>query len=198
MSRKDTLLWIILPVTGIVAFIVWLFWPIETRGDPNILNVRPISSAEPFEDAALEGLVKLTPQNVQDVIASISRPESYSRTYEVILYWNDGSRTETVSVTLSETTLTVNDEQIDIAGKTVSEIDLLSRIPAYESVLDVSVDEIRSADYVTLDGVPYIRVRFNGLMYVHEYFISIESGLLEHALKRLPSGETVYQMILVR
>ncbi|MDR3149682.1 MAG: hypothetical protein LBT88_06710 [Oscillospiraceae bacterium] len=197
MSR-NTLLWIILPVTGIVAFIVWLFWPIETRGDPNILNVRPIPSAEPFEDAALEGLVKLTPQNVQDVIASISRPESYLRTYEVILYWNDGSRTETVSVTLSETTLTVNDEQIDIAGKTVSEIDLLSRIPAYESVLDVSVDEIRSADYVTLDGVPYIRVRFNGLMYVHEYFISIESGLLEHALKRLPSGETVYQMILVR
>ncbi|MDR2360469.1 MAG: hypothetical protein LBD85_04195 [Oscillospiraceae bacterium] len=198
MSLRDRLLWVILPIVGIAAFLIWLFLPIEIHGDPNILNVHPLPSASPADSAALEGLVELTPQNVQSVVASLSRPKSYSRTYSVTLYWDGDSSSETLNVTLSDNALTINGETFDAAEKNADEIDLLARIPTYENLLDVSPAEIRSADYISFDGGQYIRVRYNGLMYIHEYFISIESGLLEHALKRTNSGIIVYRMSLVK
>jgi hypothetical protein len=193
MKNRSNLLWIVLPIVGVAAFVVWLFLPYETHWDISLAEPRASASAPPYSGSPLNYEVELNPDNVQAVIRTLARPESYSRDYSVSLFWQSGSSASVITLTVDDKTLTVNGETYPREGMQLSRQDALAHIPTYEDILELPRSDILSASYREYENSPYIVVRFNGLLYTHEYYISTDSGLLDYAQKY--DGETlVYSM----
>lgn len=163
--------------------------------------------------------VEVTPDTVQSVIATLSRPESYSRTMNVTLYWGEnGKGTREVRVWADDgyvkTTVTsgsgtehrlVGDGKLrlwydgDAAWKEMPadgrSADLAQHIPSYEDVLSADVSEITAASYLNRDGKDciYVEVARKGADDVDRYWIETVTGLLAFS-ETLEKGRTVYTM----
>ena len=146
--------------------------------------------------------VEVTPDTVQKVIASLSRPESYYRQLTVGLYWNGGSGGSQVEIWADggyvRTAISAGDiTQYRLVGdgklrlwyagdKTWKETstqaetaDLAQRIPTYEEVLALDPEKITSAAYEQKNDKSCIFVEIdNGQDGVDRYWIDTESGLL--------------------
>lgn len=169
-------------------------------------------------DSALN-LLEITPETVQAAIAVMSRPEAYSRTVTVELFWEEGSRGEDTSVYVRKD-LTRMDTQLSDGstrhlltdGKTTClwynsssdwsvfpagefSQDTEQRLPTYEDILELPEEEILSADYSAYEGLYCIRVTTAEDAYGYEttYWISVDTGLL--AAAETYQGETMtYRM----
>lgn len=162
--------------------------------------------------------VDVTPETVQDVIATLARPESYYRELTVTLSWTGGSAASQVkiwaddgyvktSVTASGVTQQrlVGDGTLYLwygGDQTWKEIaldgssgDLAQRIPTYEDVLDLDQDRINAARYERKNDRDciYVEVRDEALNTLDGYWIETDTGLLWGAESR--EGErTVYEV----
>ncbi|MDR0935975.1 MAG: hypothetical protein LBM98_04755 [Oscillospiraceae bacterium] len=123
------------------------------------------------------------------VVATLARPGSYVMNYNVTIYWDGGEYAQNIELVASSDIIMVNGEEY---AKT-DDSDAIAGLPTYEDILkpEVIVDE---AEYKEAFGSVYLRVRYEGLLYTHEYYISLYSGLLEHARKYDDKGKTVYAM----
>ena len=175
-------------------------------------------SASTGGDSALT-VVAVTPETVQSVIATLSRPEQYSRTIRVEQFWSGGSGSFDTSVSVSgrwtrldrtlsdgRTRHTITDggttyiwygsESTYYSGP-AGDIspDNEQSIPTYEEILALPVEEIAAADYRSVSGVNcvYVETVESATGYVQRYWVSVDTGLLV-AAERLLDGETIYRM----
>ena len=163
--------------------------------------------------------VEVTEQTVQNVIATLSRPDSYYREITVETFWTDGSSSLPVQVwhddgwTHTRTILTSGairhelsdpstlyywydgSRQYESAPADTCSADLSQRIPTYETVLALGVEQIHSASYGFLEGLPCILVEVcrDDNDRLERYWIGLDSGLLISA--EMQEGEQiVYRM----
>lgn len=164
-------------------------------------------------------VVEVTPETVQTAIATLQRPEYYSRGVTVEYLWNNGSQTAEMTAavysswtrvdrplpdgqirhSITDGTVTYiwyNDETAVYSGA-AGEItaDMEQTIPTYEDVLALSPASIAQADYREVSNVRciYVETERDEWGYVQRYWVSVDTGLLAVA-ERLQDGETVYRM----
>ena len=164
-------------------------------------------------------VIAVTPETVQAAIATLSRPEVYSRTIRVEQFWSGGSGSFETTVTVSgrwtrtdrmlsdgqirhtitdgDTTYIWYDSGTEVFSAPSGEItpDDEQVIPTYETILDLPVETIAAADYRSASGVNciYVETAKDSYGYVQRYWVSVETGLLV-ASERLSDGETIYRM----
>lgn len=163
--------------------------------------------------------VEVSAENVQDVIATLSRPEAYSCFMTIETFYSGGSGTTSVSArvdggyTRADMKLTggqtrhiiyggdkvyiwYNSERSYYSGSAGSiTADEEERIPTYEDVLEVDPGDIAGADYRTLGDFDciYVEAKSAGGEYADFYWVDVNTGLLVSAEKQ-KNGETVYRM----
>jgi len=209
----------LLTVAGLIFFLA----PGNDPDTPAVLLPTPVptdAAAETTDSDAEAGILAVTPETVQTVIATLQRPGSYSRRLSVRDYWSGGSRSRSIDVWVrgSDLRLTVQTE-----GSTVQEnlllrdgekwlwysdapavfhtlssaddADAYQSIITYEKVLRLPVSDISEAGYLDYEGTACIFVRFRSgeLGYESECYIDPATGLLMG--ERCYDGETlVYAM----
>ena len=162
--------------------------------------------------------VDVTPETVQSIVASLSRPESYYRELTVETYWNGGSHSTSVQFwqdhdwSHTRQVLPSGAVRHDITGDETTyywyegsesyrsfpadqySADLTQHIPTYEDVLDLDTDTIVQTGYERRDVWPcvYLQVQVSDTV-VERYWISTDTGLLVSA-EREQNGQLVYRM----
>lgn len=174
------------------------------------------SSAQGQDDQFWQ--VDVTPETVQSIVASLSRPESYYRELTVETYWNGGSHSTSVQFwqdhgwSHTRQVLPSGAVRHDITGDETTyywyegsesyrsfpadqySADLTQHIPTYEDVLDLDTDTIVQTGYERRDVWPcvYLQVQVSDTV-VERYWISTDTGLLVSA-EREQNGQLVYRM----
>lgn len=164
-------------------------------------------------------VVEVTPETVQAAIATLTRPESYSRSVTVEYLWSGGSGTVELttavsggwvrtdrtlpdgqvrhSVTDGETTYIWYNDETEIYSGPAGDIsaDAEQTVPTYEDVLTLPVSDIAQADYRMVSDLRciYVETAEDEWGYAQRYWVSVDTGLLVVA-ERLQGGETVYRM----
>lgn len=164
-------------------------------------------------------VVAVTPETVQIVIGTLSRPQEYRRTVTVEQLWRGGSGTYETAVAVSggwtRTDRTLNsgrvrhaltdgetthiwydsEETVFTAPAGTISADDEQTIPTYEDILDLPAEAIAAADYRAISGVSciYVETAEDADGCVLRYWVSVETGLLAVS-ERLMEGEPVYRM----
>lgn len=165
--------------------------------------------------------VEVTPQTVQSVIATLvrARPQSYYREITIELWAGESSSVTTAQVwvdggwTRSDVTSPSGKVQHNLVGEGTRWLwydddpeaisfpadqvvsDLIQRIPTYEDVLALPVEEITDTGYEDYGGLNcvFAEVRQEELNSWERYWISVSSGLLV-AAERVKDDQLVYRM----
>ena len=207
----------------VVLVIVLMFSNSLRRSSRITLPPEDSSSGQPDagqgtgEDALT--VIAVTPETVQAVIETLARPEQYSRTIRVEQLWSGGSGSFETSVTVSgawtrtdrtlaggqtrhtitdgETTYIWYNGESAVYSGPAGDItpDDEQAIPTYETILDLPVEDISTADYRSVSGINciYVETAEDLAGYAQRYWVSVETGLLV-ASERLLDGETIYRM----
>ena len=162
--------------------------------------------------------VVVTPETVQSIVATLSRPDSYYRELTVETLWSEGSYTSTVQYwedsgwSHVRQTLPSGAVRHDLIGPETSyywyegssswisrsadqySADLAQRIPTYETVLSLDPDSIIETGYELRGSYPcvYVEVQ-SGENRLERYWISTGNGLLISAEPEV-NGSLVYRM----
>ena len=204
-------------VTVLAAVFVSFGLPALT-GRPPQVTLAELDQPEASEPGQQLLPVEVTPDTVQSVIATLSRPESYSRSLTVTLYWGEsGSGGQQVRLWAdsgwTKTVITsaggvqhrlVGDGKLCLwyeGDKSWKEApandrtgDLAQHIPTYEDVLEANKNDIAEASYVTREDrdCVYVEVRQEGDRF-DRYWIETATGLLAFC-ETLEGEQTVYSM----
>ena len=174
------------------------------------------SSAQGQDDQFWQ--VDVTPETVQSIVASLSRPESYYRELTVETYWNGGSHSTSVQFwqdhdwSHTRQILPSGAVRHDLTGDGTTyywyegsesyrsfpadqySADLTQHIPTYEDVLDLDTDTIVQTGYERRDVWPCVSLQVQvSDTVVERYWISTDTGLLVSA-EREQNGQLVYRM----
>ena len=151
--------------------------------------------------------VEVTADTVQNVVATLFRPENYYREFTVETFWEEGSSALPFQVwhdgdwTHTRTVLgsgAIRHELSDsdrlyywYEGSRLYEsapadsfsADLSQHIPTYETVLDLDPEQITNAGYGFLESLPCIQVEVcqEQESRLERYWIGLDSGLLVSA-----------------
>ncbi|MEG2037479.1 MAG: hypothetical protein RRZ93_05770 [Ruthenibacterium sp.] len=173
----------------------------------------------PGEDSGSLLRVEVTPESVQDVIATLQRPSNYRRSITTQTIWSGGSGiTQTVVAVLDRYTRTdtttaggqlrhcITDGETSYIWYGASKnyytgaagditADDEQHIPSYEDILQLPREGIQTADYRALSDTAciYVETTADEGGYVDRYWVSVDSGLLLEA-ESLQQGEAVYRM----
>ena len=163
--------------------------------------------------------VAVTPQTVQNVIATLARSDSYYRELTVETFWTDGSSTASVQVwadggwTHSQQVLPSGVVRHDLVGESTLyywyggsrqyetapadglSSDLAQRLPTYETVLHLDPESITGAGYELRGEQPcvYVEVSLEDEGLLERYWVSVDTGLLISA-ETEQDGQLVYRM----
>ena len=174
---------------------------------------------DPSAGSDVLAVVDVTTETVQSAIATLSRPEQYSRVLRVEQFWDGGSGSFETTVTVSgrwtrmdrrmsggQIRHTITDgvttyiwygaeEEVFMATAGDISPDEEQSIPTYEDILELSAEDIAAADYRTASGVNciYVETCQDAQGYTQRYWVSVDTGLLV-AAERLEKGESVYRM----
>ena len=164
-------------------------------------------------------VVEVTPETVQAAIATLHRPEAYSRSVTVEYLWGGESGSAEMSIFVSggwsrtdrtlpdgqvrhtvtngETTYIWYNNESSVFSGPAGDIspDTEQAIPTYEDVLALPLEQIIQADYRMVSDVHciYVETAEDDWGYTQRYWVSVDTGLLVVA-ERLQAGETVYRM----
>ncbi len=231
MEPKNRML-VSLAIAAVIAAAVLssFLLPLFINGTPRVQLPDTSASAHSGEDSGGElnpdgsGYVRVevTPETVQNVIATLDRPFSYYRELTVETIWGAGEEERSASevevwtdagFTKTRTALpgglirycligdgTVylwygNDTAWYQAGADELSADLASRIPTYEDVLKLDKSDITDTGYKVLDGLSciYVEVEDDLLGYLERYWVEVQSGLLV-AAETVKDGMVVSRM----
>ena len=217
MDQKNrTILVIAIAVTVVAAVFVSIVLPAITGRAPQVTLPNVNQETEGESQAFLP--VEVTPETVQTVIASLSRPDSYYRELTVTLFWEGGESAEQVEIWadggyVRTTIATGGTVQYRLVGEGKLRLwyagdqtwqeteagdgtaDLAQRIPTYEDVLELEQDAIAAAGYEEKGGLAciYVETGEDALGYVEKYWVSVDSGLLVCA-EQWKGEELTYRM----
>lgn len=203
MKRRSKLLIIVLLVLTAAVIVYALFFmgrDVETSS-VSLPTDGPDSGVEATASNELS-LVVITPENVQAVLAELSRVESYSCTETIEDYWHDGSSTSQIQIWVangrtrirsniggSVRNVLISDGMLYIWLDSVSQLyarsysgsaDAWMRSLTYEDVLELDTDDILSAGYRQYSGYECIYVEYmdGSDTYVNRIYVSVADGLL--------------------
>ena len=225
--RNRNILVILIAIVIVVAVFSSFGLSLFTGDTPHIVLPTPSAADQPGEDPgstpAANGPVRVevTPDTVQSVIATLSRPESYYREVTIEDYWGDGESGRTTAKVWTDShwtlveatgpagtvrTSLVGDGTVRIwygsrAGSLTAPADEYSadlegqRIPTYEDVLALDKDAITDTGYEEKGGLSciYVETVVDGLDYRERYWVSVDTGLLA-AAETWDGDELVYRM----
>ena len=228
MSNRRIAIAAVIAVAIILAIIIGTFVA-GSSGDNAKIEVPEVSNGPDTQRSDTDGTdadglnrVEVTADSVQEVIASLSRPASYTRDITVTT-WSETSSAENrmkVSVKNEAVSIVLNSEpekhtvfagdklyiwyagdseafvsalSEDASAKTLS--DELQMMVTYEDVLELDRASISDAGYVQKDGQLCIFVTYTSgqLGYTTTCYISSKLGLVVGA-QRYDGGELVYEM----
>ena len=185
MKLRRNLLWALLTAAIVVGAVLFaLFYPGRSPELPAVTlpDTLPLLPEEDVEDFGSLTLAEVTPETVQAVVATMVRPDSYSRSFLVTHYWEGGSRSYPIQVWIKSGNLRLTMRQPEAGSETdrVKNIlytggrvslwydedtehvyyydggealgDLLQMLPTYEDVLALPAEEIADAGYVRRSG----------------------------------------------
>ena len=214
-QKKRSLLVLAIAITVCAAVFVSIGVPALTGRAPEVTLPNVNQETEAEDKAFLP--VEVTSDTVQNVIASLSRPESYHRELTVSLFWTSGESSEEVEIWadagyVRTTIATGGTVQYRLVGEGKLRLwyagdqtwqeteagdataDLAQRIPTYEDVLDVEPQTISDAGYEEKNGSNCIFVSVERNESVTDYYwISTDTGLL-CAAETYEGGRKVYEM----
>lgn len=226
MEGKNRNLLIVLIAAVIVVGVFASFGlNLFTGGTPTISLPTPVASAAPQPgDSADHGdaiWVEVTIETVQEVIRTLERPDSYTRTVVLQDHWGEdkvSATTANVTVdggwTLTEAKRSNGSTRTSVVGdgmlrwwyddeRMVQEApadeysaDLEGqRIPTYEDILSAEPAAITYAGYEAKNGTPCIAVaiEIKELGYQEWYWVSVENGLLT-AAETVQDGVVLMEM----
>lgn len=193
--------------------------PSITLGDASS-GEDPASGSSGHEAADQYWKVDVTPETVQSIVATLTRPDSYYRELTVETLWSEGSFSSSVQYwqdgdwSHTRQDLASGAVRHDLAGPEDAYYwyegssdwnalpadershDLAQHIPTYETVLDADPEQITGTGYDdSRGGIPciYVEVSAPGGERVDRYWISVESGLLISS-ETLEGEELLYRM----
>ena len=216
MDQKNrTILVIAIAVTVVAAVFVSIVLPAITGRAPQVTLPNVNQETEGESQAFLP--VEVTPETVQTVISSLSRPDSYYRELTVTLFWEGGESAEQVEIWadggyVRTTIATGGTVQYRLVGEGKLRLwyagdqtwqeteagdgtaDLAQRIPTYEDVLDLDTQQITAANYEEKNGKDCIFIEVEGVQgVVDRYWIATDTGLL-CAAETYEGDQKVYEM----
>lgn len=216
-ERRNWSVWLIVALTAVVAGVI-MSGTFRRTTHITLPSSKPPLDYEQEAPGTVNAIIAVTPDTVQAAIASMERPESYSRTITIEQFWDGGSLSyevlTSVKGALTRTERTLADGQIrhsvtdgestwiwydnaDVycaAAGTIT-ADLEQMIPTYEEVLELPKQSIKTADFRTLSEINciYVETEPDEGGCVSRYWISLDIGLL-CAAERLLDEVTVYRM----
>ena len=163
--------------------------------------------------------VSVTPLTVQSIISNtLTRSENYYCELSVETFWEGGSSTTPVQVWVdggwTHTRQVLNSGMVrhNLVGNGTlyywyegssqwlsvpaddSSADLSQRVPTYETVLDLDVEDIVSADYELRGDTPCVYVEASyGVGRTARFWVGVDSGLLM-AAEEEQDGQLTYRM----
>ena len=207
----------------IIVVIVFFVKTLSSPYDSHAINM-PSPAVDSSGNTSDDGInrVEVTPETVKAVLGTLSRAESFSRTYSIKTYW-DGGESESnlsywqkgsnirMSISQNETIRNIlvidNDLYVWYDGSSgifksklsessvAREVDKFSGLVTYEDIMEVPQEDILNAGYDVHSGQSCIIVEYKSgeLDYVNRLYISVDNGLLIAAEKY--DGETlIYSM----
>ena len=155
--------------------------PIPLPGAPASVG----TTEDPVLEQNPQGRVEVTPETIQAVVSTLSRPEIYRRDIEIETYWEDGFALYNISINVAAgiTSLRIHpplgtEKRIIITEDTLyvwyrgdrtayaGSVDSLDggyriadewqMIVTYEDLLELDMNDIVDAGYLDFDGVDYI------------------------------------------
>ena len=211
--ERKTALMIALLLAVIAVLLGWYF--MQDADIPGVTLADQVSAGDSAAQAPPQNPmahVEITVENVQDVIATLARPEHYVRQISKTRYWDGGASFGTTTAEIWTTpealrirwadgnNMLITEEAYHLwfgggapitrpvtaaLGESLDRIlDRLQGIPSYETVLELDIAQIISADYIrrTLDGEVRYTIRVaveTGLLgYINYYYICLSTGLL--------------------
>ena len=176
--------------------------PAQTLFNPTVSG----GMSTPALPGIADEIIAVSPDTVQDVLRTISRPESYSAKYVTTYFFNStqsslrtsvyslggavkienldsSGRPETHYLTYGNALCYWEDgspilNTVSMGGRTV---DAQVRIHTYEAILEMERGSILHASYEEYDGFPYITVETTGPVYDTKWWISLDTGLMHKA-----------------
>lgn len=223
MGRRQRTLFVVLIALVMAAALFSAFSLSLFHKTPAVVmpSLSPLTDAPP--SASPQGdyaPLEVRTDTVQQVIATLDRPESYARTVTV----ETQSEGDAFGVLTAKVTVDGGWTQVDAAlpdGRVAHSIvgdgsryvwygdetayrqyaaddhsaDLSQRLPTYEDVLAADPAHIAAAGYQSVEGLPciYVAVREPELGYVESYWVSVDTGLLVYAISE-ENGNLFYRM----
>jgi len=203
-------------IIGIIAaiFIAVLAFIIITSGQN--VSSHTISLPSPASDDGSspenDGIdrIEVKPETVKVVLGTLTRTESFSRSYTLTSVWDGGQSESTLNywqsgenirLSISKNNTVRNilvrgselyvwyDGYSGVFKSTLSEssvgseVDRFAGLITYEDIMDVPDEDILEASYVNQSGTPCIYVEYKGgsFDYVNQLYISVSTGLLVSA-----------------
>lgn len=197
----------------ILIILSLLFYDISGKTPQVILPTPYVSSAlnspRPGDNTGVGKNLEVTAENVQSVIATMKRQESYSERIMVTSFWSGGKAVYKISAfvgygayRLSVSTSSGAGKNMIISGDKLyvwydgsrsyyignsgGETELYDKyemIPTYEEILKLSKAEIFEASFKQYGDEPciYVRAQSGNFGYIYEYYVSVNTGLLTAA-----------------
>lgn len=185
MKLRRNLVWALLTAAIVVGAVLFaLFYPGSTAELPGVTlpDSWPVPPSAAAEDLGSLVPAEVTAETVQAVVATMVRPDSYSRSLLVTHYWDGGSRSYPIRVWLKNGNLRMTVTQPEAGsqenllknilyldgrvsiwyGTDTAQVyqydseealgDLLQMLPSYEDVLALPPEDILDAGYVSREG----------------------------------------------
>lgn len=202
--------------SAFVILVVLVFFLYDISGKtPAVTLPTPIASnsaasPRPGDNTGVDGKkLEVTADNVQSVVATMNRQESYSENITVTSFWSGGkaeykisafARSGTYRLSVSGPVRTGKNiiiaegkvyvwydgsksYYIGNAGAETALIDRYEMIPTYEEILKLSKSDILEAAFKPINNEPciFVRARSGEFDYFYEYYVSVNTGLLKAA-----------------
>lgn len=226
MEQKNRLVFTIAVILLIFAALFVSFGRILFQLDtpevslPSVeLNQTGDGSGAGNDPSGADQTVSVTPQTVQNVIATLERTDSYYRELTIEQFWPGGSSTSTVQTWvdqqwchsyqhlpngagrhdfISGDTIYYwydGSSQFESAPADDHSADLAQRLPTYETILDLDPAAITAAGYELKNELPciYVEAEEPEVSTLRRYWVSVDSGLLVCA-ELAREGEVFYRM----
>lgn len=203
MKRRSTLLIIVLLVLTAAVIVYALFFMGQDAETEHVAlptggQDSGVEASSPNEQTVVE----ITPENVQSVLAELSRAENYSCTETIEDHWLDGSTSNVLQIWVSNgrtcirssvggsmRNVLISDGMLYIWLDSVSQLyaesydgsaDPWMRSLTYEDVLELPAEDILSAGYQQYSGAECIYVEYidGSDTYVNRIYVSVSTGLL--------------------